>query len=134
MLMIQTFITSACDIGPNIIAGTGVMLVISFVAFPVIKNEEWTVSLTLNKIFNTCFGFVILTVLGMLITYIAQIRSIMNNYIKENFNLLNRMHEGIIVLTEEDMKVKFANKPAIELLQDNKAKNEIESISIKDLN
>lgn len=72
----------------------------------------------MNRVFNAFFGFVILTVLGMLMTYIAQIRSIMSNYIIENFNLLNRMHEGIIVLAEEDMQVEFASKPAVEHFKD----------------
>lgn len=103
--------------GPNIIASIVVMLVTMFVPYSILNEEAVTVGLVMNKIFNAGFGFIMLTILGMLITFIAQIKSIMNNYIKENLNLLNRMHEGIIVLAEEDRHVEFASGPAIELLK-----------------
>lgn len=44
MFTIQTFISCACDMGPNIIAGTVVMLVTMFVAFPMLSSETLTVS------------------------------------------------------------------------------------------
>ena len=35
----------------------------------------------------------------------------------ENMKLIDKMHEGIIVVSEKDHDIKFANKPAISLLK-----------------
>ena len=40
----------------------------------------------------------------------------MNFLIVENIHLLNRMHEGLVVVDEEDMDLKFATIPAVTLL------------------
>ena len=37
--------------------------------------------------------------------------------IKENIILFDRMHEGLIVISEADKRLTFASKPAIQLLQ-----------------
>ena len=50
----------------------------------------------------------------------------MSNLMHENLSLLDRMHEGLIVLSErgiedpEGIKVTFASKPAIKLLKSDK--------------
>ena len=45
----------------------------------------------------------------MIVTYIAQIRGKMSLLMKENLNLLNKMHEGIIVVSEKDKSLQFAS-------------------------
>ena len=45
----------------------------------------------------------------MVVTYIAQIRGKMSQLLIENLNLLNKMHEGIIVVSEKDQSLKFAS-------------------------
>ena len=117
MLMIQTFITVACDLSPNVICCTIVCLIMMFGQFPIMYNEIWSISMVVGKILNALFLFIILTILSMLVTYIAQIRSKVNRLIVENLNLLDRMHEGVIVLSEADMKLTFASKPAFQLLK-----------------
>ena len=51
------------------------------------------------------------------VTYIAIIRGKNNQLIEENLKLLDKMHEGLIVVTEKDLAIKFANKPARRLLK-----------------
>ena len=41
----------------------------------------------------------------------------MSHLIKENVILFDRMHEGLIVISEADKRLTFASKPAIQLLQ-----------------
>lgn len=41
----------------------------------------------------------------MVVTYIAQIRGKMSQLLIENLNLLNKMHEGIIVVSEKDQSL-----------------------------
>ena len=46
----------------------------------------------------------------------------MKNLMIENVNLLDKMHEGLIVLSQADMSLRFANRPAVQLLKpDHKA-------------
>lgn len=35
----------------------------------------------------------------------------------ENLNLLNKMDEGLIVISEKDLTIKIASRPAVALLQ-----------------
>ena len=39
----------------------------------------------------------------------------MRELMKENLNLLNKMHEGLIVLSEKDDSLQVVNKPALSL-------------------
>ena len=57
-----------------------------------------------GKLFNSATVFLILTVLGSLIIYIIQIRSKLSTLLAENANLLDGMHEGLVVLNTEDSK------------------------------
>ena len=41
----------------------------------------------------------------MVVTYIAQIRGKMSQLLIENLSLLNKMHEGIIVVSEKDQSL-----------------------------
>ena len=86
-------------------------------------NEVWSFGMVLGKVLNAFFLFIILTILSMLVTYIAQIRSKVNHLIVENLNLLDRMHEGLIVLSEADMKLTFASKPAVQILKADESVN-----------
>lgn len=61
--------------------------------------------------------FALNSILSILLTYIAHLRGKMSKLMVENLNLLNKMHEGLIVVSEKDKIVKFASKPAINLLK-----------------
>ena len=53
----------------------------------------------------------------MLITYIVRIRGKMGQLVIENINLLNRMGEGLVVVEDSNMSLKFASAPAARLLK-----------------
>ena len=64
----------------------------------------------------------------MTITYIVRIRAKMSYLLVQNLNLLNKMHEGLIVVEESDMDLKFANTPAINLINQLPSKKVFPSI------
>ena len=66
---------------------------------------------------NTFFCFSILAILSMTVTYIAQIRGKLTQLVKENLDLLDKMHEGLIVILEKDKSLQFASQPAVRLLK-----------------
>ena len=41
----------------------------------------------------------------------------MNKLIVENLNLLDKMHEGLIVISENDRTLQFASEPAMRILR-----------------
>ena len=103
--------------GPNIIACVMTMLVLSFGQFSFVFDSEWTVSEISGKLFNSLFCFVFITIIAMLFTYVAMIRGKMSNLILENLNLLDKMHEGLIVLSQDCKVIQLASKPAVYLLK-----------------
>ena len=58
-----------------------------------------------------------MTGFGMTISYVVRIRGMLGHLVIENLNLLNKMHEGLILIDETDMNLKFASMPAINLLK-----------------
>ena len=102
-----------CDLKPNIIYIMVTLNVMQFVQVPYLYKEEWSGGLVLANLLNTFFCFTILTVFNMLLTYIAVIRSKLAQLIVENLNLLDRMHEGLIVMSETQKELQLASKPAI---------------------
>ena len=88
-----------------------------FTWFPILTNEEWSIAMVFGKLFDTFYCFVVLTILSMLVTYNAMIRGKMSKLIVENLNLLDKMHEGLVVLSESDKSIQFASRPAIDLMK-----------------
>ena len=80
------------------------------------EGGMWSVGrfFTNLQIIVMCFIFV--TTLSMTISYIVRIRGKMGYLMIQNLKLLNKMHEGLIVVEESDMDLKFANTPAINLI------------------
>lgn len=50
-----------------------------------------------------------MSAIGMLVTSITQTRSKMSSLIEENFNLFDKMHEGLIVLDRAEECIKFVS-------------------------
>ena len=75
----------------------------------------------LNEVFvrltDSLFVFIVCMTLALIITYIKLIRGRMSQLIIENINLLNKMNEGLIVVSEKNEIVKVINKPALSLLK-----------------
>ena len=63
----------------------------------------------IGKLLNSMVLFGIVSIAGMAVTYIAQIRGKMSQIFNENLNLLNKMHEGIVVVSEKDRILQFAS-------------------------
>lgn len=62
------------------------------------------------------FCFFMMNVLNIFLMYVVQIRSKLSQLIYENLNLLDKMHEGLIVLNPGEMELKLASRPAVRLI------------------
>ena len=69
-----------------------------------------------GKLMDIFMCFVMLNVLNIFLMYIVQIRSKLSQLIYENLNLLDKMHEGLIVLSRSDIELKLASRPAVRLM------------------
>jgi len=67
-----------------------------------IYDQEYTTFTVLMCFVCPLTVFICLTVSGMLFTYIVLIRGRMGQLFVENLNLLDGMHEGLVVLSIED--------------------------------
>lgn len=79
--------------------------------------EEFKFSTLTGALLNALSCFFILTVLSMLITYIASLKGRIMHLMAENLNLLDKMHEGLIVVSKDDLGLQFASAPAISLIK-----------------
>ena len=84
---------------------------------PLLFNLEISVGFVLYNLVPTFIVFAILNVFGILVVYIAQIRGKLVQLLNENIKLLDRMHEGLMVISEKDLCLQFANRPAIAVLK-----------------
>ncbi len=76
------------------------------------------------KLVNGFFAFALLTIYGMVLTYIAQIKSELVELMNENICLFDRMHEGVAIVTEKDQSLQFLSKPAINFLKQEPERDE----------
>ena len=107
----------SCEQGSNTIAITVSYTFITMIIHPILYNQENTVNAIVSRI-ALCFTvFMTSAIFGMAVTYIVRIQGRMSNLIIENLKLLNRMHEGLIVISEKDLALKFASRPAIKVLK-----------------
>ena len=88
-----------------------------FVITPQVYQEEvLTAGKIYFKLMNVSGVLVFITVFSALTTYISRIESKLKRLMLQNLGLLDGMHEGIIVLADDDKNLEFANMPAIELI------------------
>ena len=69
-----------------------------------------------GKLMDIFICFFMMNGLNICFMYIVQIRSKLSQLINENLNLLDKMHEGLIVLSSSDMELKLASRPAVRLI------------------
>lgn len=106
--------------GQGAIGYTVTEIVFFYVVIPLMYNIEggtWTMGRQLAVLQMVVISFIFLSTFSMVITYIARIQGKMNFVIIENIHLLNRMHEGLVVVEQEDLDLKFATIPAVSLLK-----------------
>ena len=84
---------------------------------PNMFDDEININFIGQRIIELLIITTVLCLFSMAVTYIAIIRGKNNQLIEENLKLLDKMHEGLIVVTEKDLAIKFANKPARRLLK-----------------
>lgn len=87
-----------------------------FVTIPYLYQEELTAGTIYFKLMNVSGMVVFVIVFSALTTYISRIESKLKKLMLQNLGLLDGMHEGIIVLTDDEKSLEFANMPAIELI------------------
>ena len=55
--------------------------------------------------------------LAMIFLFIAKLQTRLKSFNIENIELLDGMHEGLLILSKTDKKVMFCNKPSQKLLE-----------------
>jgi len=116
LLLLSNFIAVASHVAPHMIWSLLTLLFIEFGPLMLVNKQELGVFMVITKLLNGAFGFVILNVLGMQLTYIVRIKSQLVELMAENMNLFDEMHEGLVVVTDKDHSLQFASKPAMDLL------------------
>lgn len=56
--------------------------------------------------------------INMVVAYLLEMRGYIIDLILENFSLIDRMGEGLLILNEEGDSIEFASKPAVQLLSE----------------
>ena len=87
-----------------------------FVVQTIVYRDPLTKSKIFTELASLLFLYVVITVMTFLFLYVRDLHGKMGKLIVENIKLLNRMHEGILIISKKDNSVVFANKPASEFL------------------
>ncbi len=66
----------------------------------IIYNQDLKLALVFRKLINSLWTFVLLTIYGMILTYIVQIKSQLVDLMQEKIQLLDKLHEGVIIVEE----------------------------------
>lgn len=74
------------------------------------------------KVLNVGVSIFGQTLFWMVMTYIAQIKGQLLQLMTENMNLFDKMHEGLVVVSEDDQTLQFASKSAVSLLTEKPVK------------
>ena len=115
--IVITYIFFACGSVHEIFACTITTFFRLMTLEPLIYNLDITVGFVLRNLAISLAFFATLNLFCMLLTYIAQIKGKLVQLLNENLKLLDRMHEGLIVISEKELRLKFASRPAIAVLK-----------------
>lgn len=100
-----SFVLYACQVDVDIVSCTIALTIQLMIQKPLVFNQEFTLGFALGQLFHSVFALFFLMFSGMLVTYIAQIRGKLDKLIAENFNLFDRMHEGLIIISQIDQSL-----------------------------
>ena len=89
-----------CDLGPNIIASTISLVLSYFFTYTFIYTDTVSTGNIVNILLMVILYFGLVTYMGMITTYNIQMESKMNKIMKENLKLLDKMNEGLIMISE----------------------------------
>ena len=101
----------------NFVAVLLTTAIIQFNILPILYNIEINAIFFLVRFLDVFIVFIFCYFFRMFLVYIAILRGDKDQLMIENMKLIDKMHEGIIVVSEKDHDIKFANKPAISLLK-----------------
>ena len=76
---------------------------------PITYVNHSGMSAAYGKVSNLVQCILLLVIISLTITYIARIRFRLTRLMQENLNLLDKMHEGLIVVAEDDFCLEFAS-------------------------
>ena len=97
------YFCNACGTGTEIIAITTVCFILLMTQQPVLFNLEITVGFVLTNIASSLEVLAVFTLFGTLAVYIEKINAKLVQLLDENIKLLDKMHEGLIVISEKDL-------------------------------
>lgn len=103
--------------GPQLICSCIGFMIIQIIPFPIVYNIGVDMSMILASLVATLLLFMVNCMFGMLVTYVVQLKGKMSQLMIENLKLLDKMHEGLIVISEKDRRLQFASKPAISIIK-----------------
>ena len=110
-------------------------VVIYFVCLPLMfKSEDYSARLMIIRFQNLILSWIFVTNIQLLVTYVVVIRRRMHDMIGENVKLFDRIHEGLIVISDDNEQLQFANQPAISLLTRNTTDDQTWHFQESDLN
>ena len=90
-------------------------LFLQFVPILWILDTAWSKEV-IKTLVNSFLAILFMVIFAMLITYVTTIRSRLTRLIAENLKLLDKMHEGLILIQQDDFEVQFASEPAASII------------------
>lgn len=94
------FLSYGTSLGLHIVASVVTQLIIDFGPTMFIYNQDLSFTLIFSKLINSLWTFVILITYGMILTYIVQIKSQLVDLMQEKIQLLDKLHEGVVIVEE----------------------------------
>lgn len=74
MLLFYLGVVMSTTTRMNILAAVATFIVLEFGPIPIVHQQDWKLAMVLSKLLYLGLTFILLTFLGMMLTYIAQIR------------------------------------------------------------
>ena len=93
------------------------LMVVIFAELPLISKEKWQDEEILEKVLAVLINLIALLSVKMIFLERKENRKLFQHVIGENLNLIDKMQEGLIVLSEADRNLVFASIPAVHLLK-----------------
>lgn len=69
------------------------------------------------QILNALVAAIMMIIVSMLVTYIAVLKGRLAKLMHENVGLMNKMNEGLMVLSQDELVPTFASLPAVRVLK-----------------
>ena len=92
------------------------LLILTIGIYPTVLKDYLSIKAIFGRLLDSFILFLICMLFSFQVSYIKLIRDKMNLLMIENLNLLNKMNEGLIVVSEQEKSLKVVTKPALSLL------------------